>query len=115
MDVGGAGGDPGLARDRSHRGAVEAALGDERAQRRAHRRGAIGRRPRAGRSARRPGGRLAGRRRAHAAAAAAGLTISCSPVSRSETCQSFAIAESMPTTRKIGLRTGGPLLTQSGP
>ena len=37
------------------------------------------------------------------------------PVSRSETSHSAAIALSMPSLRRIGLRTGGPLLTYRGP
>ena len=40
---------------------------------------------------------------------------SVTPVSRSETSHSLAIAPLIPTRRKIGLRTGGPLLTHSGP
>jgi hypothetical protein len=37
------------------------------------------------------------------------------PVSRSEASQSLAIAPLIPTRRKIGLRTGGPLLIHTGP
>ena len=37
------------------------------------------------------------------------------PVSRSETSQRRSIALLMPSRRRIGLRTGGPLLTKSGP
>ena len=37
------------------------------------------------------------------------------PVSRSETSHSTAIALSMPSLRMTGLRTGGPLLTNCGP
>jgi len=37
------------------------------------------------------------------------------PVSPAETSQSLAIAPLIPRRRKIGLRTGGPLLTNSGP
>ena len=37
------------------------------------------------------------------------------PVSRSDTAQSFAMARSMPILRRIGLRTGGPLLMNNGP
>ena len=37
------------------------------------------------------------------------------PVSRSETSQRLAIARLIPTRRKIGLRTGGPLFTNRGP
>jgi hypothetical protein len=48
------------------------------------------------------------------AAAAARMSIAI-PVSRSETSHSAAIALSMPSLRTIGLRTGGPLLTNSGP
>ena len=47
---------------------------------------------------------------------AAGVRTSiASPVSCSETSHSRAIAFSIPSLRKIGLRTGGPLLTNSGP
>ena len=95
MRIGGAGRHAGLAGDGAHRGAVKAVARDERAQRAAHR-----------------GGAVHGRDRHAAAAARTSIAI---PVSRSETSHSAAIALSMPSLRTIGLRTGGPLLTNRGP
>ncbi len=40
---------------------------------------------------------------------------SSTPVSRSETCHRRSTARSIPSRRRIGLRTGGPLLTNRGP
>ncbi len=56
-------------------------------------------------------GRVAAGRECHAAV----RTSIGNPVSRSETCHSVAIAVSMPSLRRTGLRTGGPLLTNRGP
>ena len=78
-----------LSRDRAHPRSVEASLGDQHPERGSHRGGAVG-------------------LRRHRSASA-------TPVSRSETAQSFAIAWLIPIRRKIRLRTGGPLVTQSGP
>ena len=73
----------------------KAALGDETPERTPDERGAID-----------EVGARVGR---HPAPTSSGI-----PVSRVETAQSLAIADSIPG-RRIGLRTGGPLLTHNGP
>ena len=93
MGVGGAGGDPRLGGDGAHRRAVEAVLGDERPQRPPHRRRAVDR----------GAGHDAGADRRADLELEAGLALGDLPEPRDR--------RSMPIRRKIGLRTGGPLLT----
>ena len=87
--------DAGVTRDGAHRGAVKAVLGDETPERAPYERGTID--------------KLGTRLGYHTTPASSGI-----PVSRVDTFQSLAIADSI-SRRKIGLRTGGPLLTNNGP